>query len=237
MNRIKELRHTKSPVLTQQRLADLVGVARSTVAMWEAGKNEPDNETLLKLAEIFNVSTDCILGVPSDCDRPKLRIKDRTKTWKSNKAGRLSVRIDTGLLDLMDIFAEEDGISVEDEIEKILHEEAENRMEEATSDAADREFAELPPEKLYPHRRTGGSPQPTTIVSTDSIGLERPQPGQEKMPTPVAEDGLEKVFIQYVQALSPAQQGMILEQMQSMIGQQKAPLSVFSQQITDETAQ
>lgn len=65
MNRIKELRRLKKPALTQQKLADLVGVARSTVAMWEAGKNEPDNETLLKLAEIFNVSTDCVLGVPS----------------------------------------------------------------------------------------------------------------------------------------------------------------------------
>lgn len=221
--------------LTMKELGEMIGVSESAISQYETGKREPDNATLVKLSEILGVSTDHLLGVASDYDRPKLRMKDGTKTWKSNKAGRLSVHIDTGLLDLMDIFAEEDGISVEDEIEKILHEEAESRMEEVASNAADREFAELPPEKIYPHRRTSDSPQPAAIVSMDVASLEQSQQGQEKTPTPVTEDGLEKVFIQYVQALSPAQQGMILEQMQSMIGQQKVPSSVFSQQITDET--
>lgn len=225
----------KAKRLTMKELGEMIGVSESAISQYETGKREPDNATLVKLSEILGVSTDHLLGVASDCDHPKLRVKDRAKAWKSNKAGRLSVHIDTGLLDLMDIFAEEDGISVEDEIERILHEEAEVRMEEAMSAAADREFAELPPEMIYPHLRAGDSHHPVNAVSMDASGLNYSKPGQEKKPTPVTEDGLEKMFIQYVQALNPDQQQMILDQMQRMIGQQKVPSSVFSQQITDET--
>ena len=44
--------------LTQQKLADALGVSRSTVAMWENGKNEPDNDMLGKIAEYFHITTD-----------------------------------------------------------------------------------------------------------------------------------------------------------------------------------
>lgn len=47
---------------TQQKLADLLKVSRSTVAMWESGGSEPDNKSMLKIAEIFNVSLDRLLG-------------------------------------------------------------------------------------------------------------------------------------------------------------------------------
>lgn len=227
----------KAKGLTMKELGEMIGVSESAISQYETGKREPDNAALVKLSEILGVSTDHLLGVASDYDRPKLRIKNRTKNWKSDKVGRLFMCIDSGLLDLIDVFAKEDGVSIEDEIEKILHEEAENRMEEEMSDAADQEFAELPPENLYPHRHTVDSPQAAATVSIDVTGLEQPRPEQEKKPTPVTEDGLEKMFIQYVQALNPDQQRMILDQMQGMIGRQKVPSSVFSQQIIDETAQ
>ncbi len=57
---LKELRTSKN--YSQQKIADLLNVSRSTVAMWETNKSEPDNETLLKLAEIFNVSLDYLMG-------------------------------------------------------------------------------------------------------------------------------------------------------------------------------
>ncbi|WP_271751536.1 helix-turn-helix transcriptional regulator [Cohnella sp. JJ-181] len=47
---------------TQEHLADLVGVARSTYANWESGKREPDLTTIEKLADIFEVSVDYLLG-------------------------------------------------------------------------------------------------------------------------------------------------------------------------------
>ena len=65
MNRIKQLRQSKSPRMSQEKLADMVGVGRSTVAMWESGKNQPDNTALIKMASLFGVSTDYILGLDS----------------------------------------------------------------------------------------------------------------------------------------------------------------------------
>jgi len=58
--KIRSLRTKKR--LSQQALADKLGVARSTVAMWEKGSSEPDNRKLKILADIFNVSVDYLLG-------------------------------------------------------------------------------------------------------------------------------------------------------------------------------
>lgn len=52
-SRIKYLR--KLDNLTQQQLADALGVAKSTISMYETGQREPDFETLEAIADYFNV--------------------------------------------------------------------------------------------------------------------------------------------------------------------------------------
>lgn len=52
----------KSEKVTQLQLAEIIGVDRTTVAKYETGAREPDLETLCKLAEALNVSTDELLG-------------------------------------------------------------------------------------------------------------------------------------------------------------------------------
>ncbi len=52
--------------MTQNMVAQKVGVSRSTVAMWETGQNEPDNQTLLELAMLFNCSVDYLLERTED---------------------------------------------------------------------------------------------------------------------------------------------------------------------------
>ena len=47
---------------SQTKLAEKMGVARSTIAMWETKGSQPDNDNLLKLSEIFGVSIDYLLG-------------------------------------------------------------------------------------------------------------------------------------------------------------------------------
>lgn len=41
--------------ITQQQLADSIGVAKSTISMYENGQREPDFEKLEALADFFNV--------------------------------------------------------------------------------------------------------------------------------------------------------------------------------------
>lgn len=68
--RLKQLR--SSTPYTQAELADKLGVARTTYAMYEQGKREPDNGTLNKIADHFNVSLDYLLGrTDSPASTPK----------------------------------------------------------------------------------------------------------------------------------------------------------------------
>lgn len=46
--------------LTQQQLADLLGVALNTVKNWEDGKSEPTVSQLRKISEVSGISMDFI---------------------------------------------------------------------------------------------------------------------------------------------------------------------------------
>lgn len=61
--RLKKLR--KENNMSQQKLADLLGLGQSAIAMWEKGKNSPEYESLIKIADIFNVSIDYLAGQKS----------------------------------------------------------------------------------------------------------------------------------------------------------------------------
>ena len=52
----------KNSKLSQEKLANDIGVARYTVSDWENERTQPDNESLDKLATYFNVSVDYLLG-------------------------------------------------------------------------------------------------------------------------------------------------------------------------------
>ncbi|MCI8596156.1 MAG: helix-turn-helix transcriptional regulator [Clostridia bacterium] len=59
--RIRELRGEKN--ITQKELAVAVGVLERTVSYWEQGKRECDFDTLIQLAQYFNITTDYLLGI------------------------------------------------------------------------------------------------------------------------------------------------------------------------------
>lgn len=58
--RLKQLR--LSTKKTQQQIADQLGISRAAYSHLENGRNEPDSTTLVKLANIFDVTTDYLLG-------------------------------------------------------------------------------------------------------------------------------------------------------------------------------
>lgn len=60
-DRLKILRIDKG--LSQQDIGEIVGKSQQAVAVWEKGLYEPDNESLIRLADYFNVSTDYLLGL------------------------------------------------------------------------------------------------------------------------------------------------------------------------------
>lgn len=64
MSRIATLR--KQAGLTQELLADKLGVKRTTVTMWETDTNTPPTKYLRPLAEIFGCTVDDLLKDDED---------------------------------------------------------------------------------------------------------------------------------------------------------------------------
>lgn len=63
-NRIRDLR--KKARLSQQALADQIGVFRNTISNWETGYSQISLENAKNVAEYFGVSIDYLLGSESD---------------------------------------------------------------------------------------------------------------------------------------------------------------------------
>ena len=64
LTRLKELRASQK--LTQKDVAEKVGIARVSYTNYELGKREPDYKTILKLADLYDVTTDYLLGKSDD---------------------------------------------------------------------------------------------------------------------------------------------------------------------------
>lgn len=74
--RLKECRQNlKSfkPDYTQTYVADIIGVARTTYTAYENGTKLPPIDTLASIAQLFNVSTDYLIG-RTDKKRPYTEI-------------------------------------------------------------------------------------------------------------------------------------------------------------------
>ena len=53
--------HRKNLGLTQEQLAEKLGVSRQAVSKWETGTAEPSTSNLLALAKAFNISPEELL--------------------------------------------------------------------------------------------------------------------------------------------------------------------------------
>ncbi|MCU5708068.1 helix-turn-helix domain-containing protein [Bacillus cereus] len=59
--RLKQLRIEND--YTQQELADLTELSKPTISRFEGNKKTPSRESVTKIAKVFNVSTDYLLGL------------------------------------------------------------------------------------------------------------------------------------------------------------------------------
>ncbi|HRX41539.1 MAG TPA: helix-turn-helix transcriptional regulator [Clostridia bacterium] len=64
-NKLRELRFKKNE-MSQQELADLIGVSRMTIYSMEKGKYVPSTVLALKIARVFNVTVEEIFTLTED---------------------------------------------------------------------------------------------------------------------------------------------------------------------------
>ena len=64
--RLKSLRSKKG--LTQQQLADKLGIVKASVSSYEQSSNYPSVEILIQLCRTLNVSADFLLGLSDSMD-------------------------------------------------------------------------------------------------------------------------------------------------------------------------
>lgn len=62
--RLKSLRNEKN--YSQREMAALLNVVQVSYLRWEQGKTEPNINNICRLCEIFNVSSDYLLGLEDD---------------------------------------------------------------------------------------------------------------------------------------------------------------------------
>ncbi|MEF3329817.1 helix-turn-helix domain-containing protein [Oceanobacillus oncorhynchi] len=63
----------KQKKITQQELADFLGVSKASVSKWETGQTYPDITSLPLLAAYFNVSIDSLLGYESQLNQKEIQ--------------------------------------------------------------------------------------------------------------------------------------------------------------------
>ncbi len=89
--RIKELR--KKNDMTQEKLADLLGVTYQSVSKWECGTTMPDLALIVPLARVLHVSTDELLGMkPAETDERKAYFdSEYFQFWKKDHEEDLEI--------------------------------------------------------------------------------------------------------------------------------------------------
>ncbi len=60
-DRLRDIR--KDNKFTQAELGELIGTSRATVNSWEMGISLPSTQFLIRLAKLYKVSTDYLLGI------------------------------------------------------------------------------------------------------------------------------------------------------------------------------
>lgn len=63
-DKLKSLRTAQK--MTQQQLADRIGVAKSIVSYYESGDRYPSYDVLVRIAHVFHTTTDYLLDIAKD---------------------------------------------------------------------------------------------------------------------------------------------------------------------------
>ena len=79
-NRLVKLRKEKG--LSQEQLAEELGISRQAVSKWERAESSPDTDNLICLAKLYNMSLDDLLMTEDDLDTIKEeQVKDNNESF------------------------------------------------------------------------------------------------------------------------------------------------------------
>ena len=69
--------------LSQEQLAEIIGVSRQAISKWEGGLSVPESEKLIAISEYFNVTLDYLLKEDADCTQ---KAEQKTVNGQSSKS-------------------------------------------------------------------------------------------------------------------------------------------------------
>jgi transcriptional regulator with XRE-family HTH domain len=99
--RLKQLRTENN--YTQQELADLTGLSKPTISRFEGNKKTPSRESVTKIAKVFNVTTDYLLGLSEyrELDQEESSEVRKEMNILTEKIEKLSEERQKFLIDMM----------------------------------------------------------------------------------------------------------------------------------------
>lgn len=116
-NRLAELRKSKG--LSQEELADKLGVSRQAVSKWERGEASPDTDNLIELAKIYGISLDELVGLSNKEE------KEEKSKGIHIEAGDSSIHIENPRVHLSDddseVHIDSDGVHIVDSEDGEVH--------------------------------------------------------------------------------------------------------------------
>lgn len=78
-DRFKQLREQHG--YTHEELSEMLGLSQKQIWRYENGKTDPSSEIIVKIAKVFRVSSDYLLGLTDDTN-PYIRIDNLTSVEK-----------------------------------------------------------------------------------------------------------------------------------------------------------
>ena len=77
--------------LSQEQLAEIIGVSRQAISKWEGGLSVPESEKLIAISEYFNVTLDYLLKENADCIQKTEQKMVNEQSFKSHKEMLLGI--------------------------------------------------------------------------------------------------------------------------------------------------
>ena len=88
---IKKLRRERE--MTQEQLAECLGITANAVSQWECDRTAPDISQLPILARVLQVTTDCLLGIDFSKDEQEIR-RILEESLACNRTGQFSKSVE-----------------------------------------------------------------------------------------------------------------------------------------------